>query len=184
MMLVTESNHRIKNNLQMILSMLDYTSQDVSSNSTKTLENISGKIQTISALHRHLNFDNHNEKVSIAVYFKEVIEHYQSMQSSPLILEEEYDEISVKSERIIYLGLILNELLSNTIEHATKKNIKISVRNEELQCHFSYEDGSTLPSNLEGGLGIQLVHELVERLDGIELKINKQLGQFQFKFKA
>jgi two-component sensor histidine kinase len=183
-MLVTESNHRIKNNLQMIISMLDYTGQDVSKEGSKALENISGKIQTISALHRHLHFDIHNEKVSVHTYFSEIIEHYRQINTLPMVIKLEVQEIEINSERIIYFGLILNELLSNSIEHSNsvKGEISIAIAKDGEAFQFRYADGSQLPEDIVESTGIQLVKELVARVEGIEFTMKKEVGRYQFTF--
>jgi len=185
-MLVAESNHRIKNNLQMIISMLDYAEDTVPEDASGTLENISGKIQAISALHRHLNFDIHNEKVLLSTYFEEVIEHYTEVNGDRLTVQLGIDKIKIQSERIIYMGLILNELLANSMKHTPKDqvSIQISVTHQQDKFCFSYSDGAIIPEFINGGTGIQLVKDLVERLEGFDFQLNHSQGQFQFTFYA
>ena len=75
---------------------------------------------------------------------------------------------------MIYFGLILNELLANTIKHNNKESfsIKIHVLNDLNKYVFVYEDQQKLPESTEAGTGIQLIKDLVRRVDGDELLIN------------
>jgi two-component sensor histidine kinase len=116
-LLMIESNHRIKNNLQMIISMLEYARQDVSSEDSKTMDRISNRIYTISALHNHLYSDLRKPKVDIKEYFEEIVIFYHTISPASFEMKRQIDSIEINSERIVYFGLILNEILANTFKH-------------------------------------------------------------------
>ena len=184
-MLVSESNHRIKNNLQMIISMLNF-SRSENSKEGVILDKISGKIETISALHRLLNFESHNEKVNTRIYLDEIIENYQKMHDYNFNIEKHFDNIEMESERLIYFGLILNELISNTIEHRedSQKSINVSVTKQVKTCTFEYEDGACYPEKLKYGKGIQLIEGLIDRLGCFNYEFNPEKGSYKFEFYA
>ena len=90
----------------------------------------------------------------------------------------------MKNERIIYLGLILNELLSNTIEHneSAVKQVKVEVISFNDTYKFRYCDNSSLQENNLDGMGSTLIKKLVRRVGGKDFQINKSNGTYEFKF--
>jgi two-component sensor histidine kinase len=181
-LLVRESNHRIKNNLQMITSMLELDKANVNKEGLDILTNISAKISTITALHRILNFKEHNQKVLLKIYFNEIINYYNNLTQNANIINADFTNIEVQSERIIYFGLILNEMLSNTIKHRkVKDEIIIQVLKTDNSFVFIYRDNSNYNSFTKNN-GIQLIEGLIVRLDGIKLAFNPTLGEYKFYF--
>lgn len=185
-LLRVESNHRIKNNLQMIISMIDHASDDVSDNVSKELKRISGKIHTVSSLHRHLYMENHQEKVGIDIFFDEILKLYEELTSLEVEVEKSVDSIEIQSERIIYFGLILNELLSNSIEHNTTnlKKVSIKVWSDDDHCYFQYFDNSNLEDYEKTGMGSALIEQLIGRINGVGFTIDKKIGLYKFMFDA
>lgn len=183
-MLLVESNHRIKNNLQMIISMLEYGSKDLKNKDSLAFKRMSGKIQTISALHKHLYLDVHNERVNLKTYFTEILTLYEELSSNFFTVSLSINNVKIESERIVYFGLILNEMLSNTFEHGNsqERNIKIEVEDREDRFRFSYTDGSHFEANHQKGTGLLLIEQLVKRVGGSNFKVDGSIGQYQFEF--
>lgn len=182
-MLIVESNHRIKNNLQMIISMLDYSSKDLIDKDSHAFKRISGKIQTISALHKHLYVDVHNEKVDMKTYFEEIISLYHDISNGTFKINLAIGKIALQSERIVYFGLIFNEMISNTIEHSNASSKTINITTIQLDDRFQlvYQDYSSFELS-KNGTGIDLIEQLVKRIEGINFKFDGELGKYQFEF--
>lgn len=181
-LLIKESNHRIKNNLQMISSMLELDKSNANEQDAKLLFDISTKISTISALNSILDFTKHNQKISLPVYFKEIISSYQSLNQGNLKFDIDIYNIELRSERIIYFGLILNEMLSNTINHRGKKDeIVIKIIKIDNKNIFRYADQSNFGTYTKNN-GISLIEGLVGRFGGENLTLNSQTGEYQFHF--
>lgn len=185
-MLMVESNHRIKNNLQMIISMLEYTGKDVHPSNTLALKRMSGKIHTISELHKHLYSDVHNEKVNLSTYFKDIIALYLQLSPDNLEVFEHFDPIDIPSERLVYFGLIFNEMLSNTVEHNKHdvKQVHISTVRQDNRFRFEYRDDSEHSTNRQAGTGSLLIRQLINRIEGQDFQFNPEIGQYQFYFNA
>ncbi|MDP5093510.1 MAG: sensor histidine kinase, partial [Polaribacter sp.] len=184
-LLLIESNHRIKNNLQMILSMVNFSSDEVSKSENKALNNISSKIQIISALHKHLYIDVKSEFVSLPLYFEEIIRLYTFIKPNTITVENDLYPLKMNSERIVYFGLILNELLANTIEHNVSeiKNIHLRVKKITNYFVFEYCDYSTHIETKEIGQGVVLLEQLVKRVKGTNFQLDKKTGMYKFHFK-
>lgn len=185
-MLLVESNHRIKNNLQMVISMLNYSSKGSNEETTAAMESMSGKIRTISALHQQLYADIHNEYVNLNDYFSAIIELNNEISSNAFELEKNIDHALIRSERIVYFGLIFNEMLSNTFEHsnASEKRIIISIKQVNDHFHFSYQDFSSFNNENNSGTGIHLIKQLVSRIRGTNFQLEEGTGKYQFDFHA
>jgi two-component sensor histidine kinase len=184
-LLMIESNHRIKNNLQMILSMVDYSSDYEDQQQTKTLNKISSKIRTVSVLHKHLYADVHNQFVNIETYFNEIMYLYTEMNATNLVIKSSIIPIKIESERIVYFGLILNELLANTLEHnlSAIKNVTIQVTTHKGQFKFLYSDSSPHLNANKVNKGGVLSHQLMERIKAVDFNIDKSTGTYKFLFK-
>ncbi len=183
-LLMLESNHRIKNNLQMIISLLDYSNEDFIDNGEKALKRVSSKVETIASLHKHLNKNVHFEKVRIDLFFEEIIGFYKNITANQLVVKRDIIPIEIKNERIVYFGLILNELFSNTVEHNTSqnKNVNVEIIIEENSYAFIYCDFSQLLETNSNGMGISLIKKLIRRVGGSNLTIDKLKGLYKFKF--
>lgn len=183
-MLMVESNHRIKNNLQMVISMLEFASRDIDPNNKKALEKISSKIHTVSLLHKHLYADIHNEYVNVKKYFDEIIDLNTEISMGNLRVSAHYEDAKIRSERIVYFGLILNEMLSNTIEHCKRqiKNVILDISRNGTGYHFKYQDNSSWEPDYQKGTGSLLIEQLVQRIGGQEYHFDSSSGEFKFKF--
>lgn len=183
-LLVVESNHRIKNNLQMISAMLEYTSKGIAPENKKFLNDISLKINTISALHKHLYVDIHNDFIPVSAYFKELIKLYEGIAPSEFSVKIDVGTIQIRSERIVYFGLIFNEMLSNTLAHSpgTIDQIEISIRPLEKGYQFNYIDHSVHLNTSKPGMGSKLIRSLVKRVGGSNFSLDPNTGRYQFDF--
>jgi len=184
-MLLVESNHRIKNNLQMIISMLEYSSKDLEDKDSFAFKRMSGKIQTISALHKHLYLDVHNERVDMRAYFEEIVSLYQEISNGTFSIQLNIDDISIQSERMVYFGLIFNEMISNTLEHSNSidKTIYFSSTKSENGFQLVYQDNSSFEIS-KNGTGIELIEQLIKRIEGDHFKFEGSTGKYQFEFYA
>lgn len=183
--LLVESNHRIKNNLQMIISMLDYSADEIESSSSPSFRRMSGKIQTVSALHKHLYLETHNENVNLKFYFNEILNLYERLSVEHFEIQSNIDEkIEIKSERLVYFGLIFNEMIANTLEHHTYANvlIKIDVMKQGNHFIYRYKDGSVFSVDADKGTGSLLIEELINRVDGFNFYKDGSIGSYQFEF--
>lgn len=181
-LLIKESNHRIKNNLQMILSIIALDIENATGENKQTLYNISAKISTITALHRILNFEEHNQKVELRTYFENIIEYYNNLSGKEITFSTDFAKVKIPSERIIYFGLILNELISNTIKHrATKEDVIIQVLKSDESNIFIYRDSSNF-GNFVKNNGITLIEDLISRFGGNDFTFNPNTGEYKFYF--
>lgn len=124
--LLKEIHHRVKNNLQIISSLLSMQMRHVKDNSTKqVLSEGKNRIRSIALIHQSLYQNNNINQLSIEDYIKEMISNLfatYKIEEENVTLDLEIENINLDVETMISLGLILNELLTNCLKHAFENN--------------------------------------------------------------
>ena len=185
-LLLRELNHRLKNTLQQIQSMLQLGSKQYPDNREMQvlIRESSTRILSIALVHQHLYKTRDLSRLSINKYFNDlcamVFSSYEGL-SDGIGYKLEVPNIQYLFDEAVPLGLVLNELLTNSIKYAFpggEGSIRISLdRSEEGNTVFVYSDnGVGLPENINveypDSMGLNLVRSIgQDQLDGkIELK--------------
>ncbi len=174
--LMRESHHRIKNNLQVISSLLKMQSKSVDSIEAKaSLVEAFNRIKTIALLHQKLQgTDNFNE-INLKEFLNQLISAIKASMSinQNIRFMAEIESINMDTDKAISLGLIVNELLTNTLKYAfndgEKGTVEIVVKLEKGLLHLSIADnGKGLPANFEidklTSLGFKIVRSMAMKL--------------------
>lgn len=184
--LMVESNHRIKNNLQMVISMLHYSENEAHDYPREAFHRMAQKIRTVSALHHHLSADVHNELVGLDVYFTAIAGLYNDIAPGIPEIHCRVAPVGIRSERIVYFGLILNEMMANTIAHRSTENensrIEVCVTESGEHYRFTYDDHSTHDPLARKGTGSKLIAQLIDRVGGTAFSFNPANGHYHFIF--
>mgnify|MGYP005848368603 CR=1 FL=1 len=140
-MLVREQNHRVKNNLQMISSLLSLQANRANGSSKETMLEGSRRVQAIALLHRKLYDDLEGVKeVNMKAYTEDLIQDILfacNKQDIPVDLE--IDTITMRVERAVHLALILNELVTNSIKHVFSRE---RLNGEYIKLKMTQPNGS------------------------------------------
>ncbi|PIQ26051.1 hypothetical protein COW36_02400 [bacterium (Candidatus Blackallbacteria) CG17_big_fil_post_rev_8_21_14_2_50_48_46] len=181
--LLQEVYHRVKNNLQVISSMLSLQARRSEDPQTsRVLRETQNRILTMALAHEKL-YESHNlEKIDIAEYLRDLSQylfHAYGMGLSAISLEHECESVHMDIDQSISCGLIVNELLSNAIKfafpkHHTCENCVISLKIRSLEPDLFElvvrDNGIGLPSQIEPlspqTLGLRLVNSLSRQLGG------------------
>jgi PAS domain S-box-containing protein len=196
--LLREIHHRVKNNMQIILSLLRIQSRAIKDKQTKEMfKQSQNRIRSMALIHESLYKSKDLAIIDIADYIGRMTTHLLS------IYREDLGEIKINQEakgvlldinRAIPCGLIISELVSNCLKHAfpEKKHGQITVRMATVEkgAHelVVKDNGVGLPDGLDfreaDTLGLQLVTDLVYQINGsIELKKTSEPGtEFVVKF--
>lgn len=164
-LLFKELHHRTKNNLQLILSIVKMYKHN---NKSTDFDNIEKHIIAIAKSHELLYFNKELGEIPIYEYFDALIDDLLIGIECDILLDT---DISLNLEESVYIGLILNELLSNSIKYTFKNNnnfLAISLKEENGNYIFIYKDNSEgfVRNNNEETLGLSLIDTLAhEQLD-------------------
>lgn len=187
-MLIKEIHHRVKNNLQIITSMLSLQiSKEEGKESESILREAKQRINSIALTHQMLYQNTNLANISVNEYIENLvrqIEYSLPPTSIELITDLEPNTRKINIDNAIPLGLLINELLTNSFKHAfpngQKGIIKISLAKIGDNCIISVSDnGVGLPEDFNltenKSMGMDLIHILAEQLDA-KLKIETNNG--------
>ena len=177
--LLQEVHHRVKNNLQVISSLLRLQSQRVSDPQVKTtLEDSQNRVMAMALVHQNLYQSDDFAQVNLAVYIHSLAAHLFSVfaiERSRIDLQIMVDQqVAIPLDKAVPCGLILNELITNALKHgfqwgrrSGKIIVSISTSPSCLTLQVS-NDGEPLPQDFNPessrSMGLKLVKVLVEQL--------------------
>ena len=182
-LLLRELHHRVKNNLQVVSSLLNLQASRIESKEVKSLFNTArNRITAMSLLQEQLYRSQDFSGVKLKEYVQTLMSFlFRSYLKGEhgVVLQLDVSETTVTLEEAMPLGLILNEVVSNSLVHALKGRSegRIAVRIEECgeELRLEVEDDGvgldpSFDKNASEGLGLQLVSSLAGQL----------LGSFEF----
>jgi PAS domain S-box-containing protein len=205
-----EIHHRIKNNLQVISSLLDLQAEKFSHREAVTAPEIleafresQNRVISMSLIHEKLYKGEGTDTLNFSVYLRELAEKlfqtYSINKKNICLCMNLEENASFNMDIAVPLGIIVNELVSNALKHAfTEQNGEVRIQlcreeqnNEIHKCLFSLtisDNGKGISENIELGsvksLGLQLVSILVNQVDG-EIELMRAGGtKFRIKFWA
>ncbi|MBZ2166194.1 sensor histidine kinase [Methanobacterium spitsbergense] len=193
--LLREINHRVKNNLQIIASLLHLQADSIDDKKiADILKESETRVKSMAIVHEKLyqspNFNDINFKQYLEKLVYDILYTY-GIKIGLIKVQMEIEDIHLNIDTAIPLGLIINELITNTIKYAFPQNkgtitIQLKSLTEKMEITIA-DDGIGLPKdiNLENPetLGLKLVQSLVKQLDG-DLKLNTDKGtEFKITFK-
>jgi len=166
-LLLKEINHRVKNNLQIISSMLNIQARRISNEGIRNVFNdIKNRIGTIAFIHEMLYHTQSFSEIDFNPYVQKLTSNIfdsYSILSQKVSLELDIDDIKLDITKAIPCGLIINELVSNSLKHAFKK-----AKNGKIEVNMKYqENGNIVLIIKDDGTGIQ---------EGINLSKTKSIG--------
>jgi PAS domain S-box-containing protein len=201
-LLLKELNHRVKNNLQIISSLFNLQSRNIKDKETlNVLRDGASRIKSIALIHEKLFRSNNVEVINFYDYASGLIidlfHSYKTfMSQAPVILPEIKigKDIYFDIDLAIPCGLIINELISNSMKHAFRRTLqgKISIKLEnDGQDVYTLEvrdNGSGFPRKFDiekpTSLGLQLVASLTSQING-RIRLLREKGTcFMITFPA
>jgi PAS domain S-box-containing protein len=201
--LLREIHHRVKNNLQIISSLLNLQAGfTLDKKTNEILEESKNRVKSMALIHEKLYQSKNFSSLDIHEFIQELTENLfnsYGIEPSAIKLDLCIENINFNADQAVYLGLIVNELVSNSLKHAfnktpfehdggPQKKIIIGFQ-KDLNGGYSItmsDNGCGFPKDIDfrntESLGLQLVMSLVKQLDG-EISLNDTSGtEFIVKF--
>ncbi|MDO8872229.1 MAG: PAS domain S-box protein [Methanoregula sp.] len=181
--LLREVHHRVRNNFQIIISLLNLQSQSIEDEKTQQVFRESqNRVRAIALVHEKLYQSTDIAKIDFDNYIRFLgnsLLQFYGMKGKGIILNTRIQDIHVDINTAIPIGLIVNELVSNSLKFAFpdggRGEISLAIQRENAILTIMYKDnGIGIPADLDWrnakSLGLRLVIALVGQLDGtIEL---------------
>ncbi len=183
-MLLKEIHHRVRNNLQVVSSLLTLqTGRTQDEGTGQLLRDGQNRIQMIALVHEKLYNSDDPSLIDLSEYTRSLVERLRStlVRSDVIRINVSADPVVLSADRAVSVGLILNELISNAFKHAFpgertgEIGVELRSMGEEQYLIRVRDDGVGVPEGLDitktSSLGLQLVHGLAKQLNGtVELR--------------
>lgn len=196
--LLKEIHHRVKNNLQMVSSLLSLQTKNTRSKAAiEALEEGKSRVKAMALIHQKLYQNDDLSVIEMQGYIESLVNSVQSVfkkGGSKINITIDAEGVELDIDRAIPFGLILNELVSNSFKYAFPDDMEtgkiyIHLRRTGEQGFFEYTDnGIGLPDDYEEhvntSMGIKLINRLVNQLQST-MNIDKTTEgvRFWFNFK-
>jgi PAS domain S-box-containing protein len=187
--LLQEIHHRVKNNMQIISSLLNLQSRCIEDDKVKDMYKMSrDRIKSMALIHEKLYQSEDLAKINFAQYIRSLtihLLHTYNASTDRIKLNAEVADVFLDINKAIPCGLIVNELVSNSIKHAFPKDrkgkihVELNTGNNGDVCLIVSDDGIGFSEKVDfqepDSLGLQLVNDLIEQLGGT-LKFDSSSG--------
>jgi two-component sensor histidine kinase len=187
-LLLKEIHHRVKNNLQVISSLLKLqASYVIDKEALGVLTESQNRVQSMALIHQKLYHSKDLANIDLGEYINQLalnIFHSYKINTDEIKFELNSNEIKLGIDYAIPCGLIVNELITNALKHAfpngNKGTIDITLNRESSNLYMISiaDNGEGFPKNIDfkntSSLGLQLVNTLASQIDGtVEMKSDK-----------
>jgi len=203
--LLREIHHRVKNNLQIISSLLSLQSNSCNDeNLNKQFRDSQNRIYSMALIHEHLYESEDLTKIEISSYIKTLaftLHETYDQKDLNVVINVDIENVYLGIDVAIPCGLIVNELISNSLQHAfqntndnlnndNKNLININMFIDKTKEHYVliYSDnGKGISEDIDvkttNTLGLQLVYGLTQQIKG-NIELNRSVGtKFTISFK-
>jgi PAS domain S-box-containing protein len=195
--LLKEVHHRVKNNLQIIASLLNFQSRYVKDpEALNMFKESQNRVKSIALIHEKLYQTKDLSRIEFAGYIKSLVSHlFLTFDIKPdrISFSVNANNLFLSVDTAIPCGLIINELVTNSLKYAfpedRKGQITINLNYNNLNEYelIVKDNGISLPENIVIGktetLGFQLINTLVTQLDAKADIIRNNGTTFLIKFK-
>lgn len=190
--LIKEIHHRVKNNMQIMISLLNLQiNSSKEKNEQEYLREFQNRVRSMAIIHERLYLENDINLISIDEYMLELSESLFSSLGSDekIVLKHNISSFQLHIDYAIPLGLIINEMMTNSLKHGFKDGQKgelyLGLDRKGKSIHFEYKDNGVgfdpLKPN-ENSFGTDLIEILVNQIGG-EIKLNTKQGvHYQIDF--
>lgn len=193
--LLQEVHHRVKNNLQVISSLLNMQVRRLDEGASReALAECQNRVQAIALIHEQLYRTRDYARVPFADYARslaELVFATAGVAADWVALELDIEHMTFTVDRAIPCGLILNELISNALKHAfpggRRGTIRVAMRAFAGEVELTVaDDGCGISAEVDversDSLGLQLVTTLAEQLDGRIAVVRAPGTRFEVRF--
>lgn len=181
--LLKELHHRVKNNLSMILSLIKLQNNKLKNSEDKEqLKNLEKRIETIAITHNQFLYKENKKQYSLKDYIDKIIYKLINLSPKNITVNALVEDIKISIDTALPIGIITNELITNSLKHAVFEeelvltiNLKL-LKNQILLTYF--DNGKSANTSIsKDNLGLFLIDNMVKQLSG-----TYQKNKFKYNF--
>lgn len=181
--LLKEIHHRVKNNLQIISSLLQLQSRHLEEpNAIEALNDGESRVKSMAIIHQHLYTEGNLGQVNIPKYINDLVSNLKSSYQKidlEIPIHQDIEDIALDVADMIPIGLIVNELITNIFKYAFHNrqsgNIWINIKSMNDGLHIEVKDdgvGMNL-NKVSKGFGTRLIKAFLKKLNAtMEVSVN------------
>lgn len=195
--LLKEIHHRVKNNLQVISSLLDLQSHNIEDKQAIEAVNAGkNRVQSMALIHQNLYSEDNLKGINARDYIHKLLNSLcasYNIHHEQIRIQSDVEDLNLDVDTMIPLGLILNELISNSIKYAFQKTefpeLYITLKSEPAHLYLKVKDNGkgfpdTIQSKTGSGFGLKMIRAFAQKLKAqldfynqngavVEMKIRK-----------
>ena len=188
--LMRELNHRVKNNLAMVSSLISLKDSETETD----LSDLKNRIEVVSLVHEKLHQHNEVDQIEVRDYFQNLLESvFYSTADREVHIVNNIEQETIHTKTAMSLGLLVNEIATNAIKYgftsAEEARFTVSLTQDEQNGHYILtlsNSGNPFPEEIElehpETLGLQLVSTLVQQIKGTIEVQNQPYPVFTVRF--
>jgi two-component sensor histidine kinase len=194
LLLLSEVHHRVKNNLQLVISLLDLKGKKIEDPEVRTaLDELSSKVQSIALIHDQLYRTGEFETIQLGTYLMDLASHFQLLdqKDQSFNLEIHAQDINLNLETVLPIGITCAELFNNSLKYGRQPGVPlliiVKVKRIAQGYQFYYADNG--PGYPEGqltshasSLGGLLIQSMTRQLRAESRTFNDQGAVFVMQF--
>lgn len=192
-LLIKEIHHRVKNNLQVIISLLRVQMSEIEDDKLKLeFESSINRVNTMAAVHELIYQNKDFDKVNMRSYMNDLvaslIQLYSLNQTAEIDIQIDIPEVEFTIEQSLPLALIMNEIICNSHKHAMldkgKFYLSLSCENDEYQLTMGDTGPGYKVNKKQKGIGLMLIDILIDQIEGKKTLKNSSEGlEYKINFK-
>lgn len=174
--LIKEIHHRVKNNLQVVSSLLDLQSHTISdSQASAAVREGKNRVQSMALIHQNLYREGNIKGIQVKEYINNLVQALSdsyNITNDKVRIHTEIDDLNLDVDTMIPLGLVLNELVSNSLKYAFKDQqgeLDILLREENQRLYLRVSDnGIGFPEDVDTkaakSFGLKMIRAFAQKL--------------------
>lgn len=182
-LLLKELNHRVNNNLALILSLVKFQYYEIDNPKYKDkFQSLEHRIKTIAAAHEQLLYSKENiegEDYDVQEYLSKITNALIDISTKHVQLNLDVNNINLNIDTMLPIGILINELMSNSLKHAVYKDaliIDIEINLQQSNIFIIYKDSGTVFKEKKNSksLGVSIINSMIKQLKGTIQRKNSE----------
>ena len=175
-LLLQELNHRVKNNLSLILSLINFQQEEVHGKEKEKFLTLQSRIETIALAHEQFIYNEQQvgeAKFELSNYINTIAESLVQLNPETTVYNQFIPPLKVTIDTAMPLGILVNELINNSIKHAQPKGDLLTIdltidqdKDDTLYLHYIDTGSDFQVEENKDSLGLFIIESMIAQLDG------------------